>query len=90
MYKLCKIRQVKIICTDRESGRGKLWNNWVMIFGIFPPLFFKDLTCFMYCTYSKMGKKEYIKDIFSLLLNFYLVNEIQVLAGGMVDSGPGI
>lgn len=56
----------------------------------FSPLFFKDLTCFMYCTYSKMGKKEYIKDIFSLLLNFYLVNEIQVLAGGMVDSGPGI
>lgn len=83
MYKLCKIRQVKIICTDRESGRGKLWNNWVMIFGIFSPLFFKDLTCFMYCTYSKMGKKEYIKDIFSLLLNFYLVNEIQVLAGGI-------
>lgn len=37
-----------------------------------------------------MGKKEYIKDIFSLLLNFYLVNEIQVLAGGMVESGPGI
>lgn len=37
-----------------------------------------------------MGKKEYIKDIFSLLLNFYLVNEIQVLAGGMDDSGPGI
>lgn len=44
----------------------------------------------MYCTYSKMGKKEYIKDIFSLLLNFYLVNEIQVLAGGIGWFGPGI
>lgn len=37
-----------------------------------------------------MGKKEYIKDIFSLLLNFYLVNEIQVLAGGIGWFGPGI
>lgn len=44
----------------------------------------------MYCTYNKNEKKEYIKDIFSLLLNFYLVNEIQVLAGESVDSGPGI
>lgn len=44
----------------------------------------------MYCTYSKNGKKGIYERYFSLLLNFYLVNEIQVLAGGMVDSGPGI
>lgn len=39
----------------------------------------------MYCT-VKRKKNEYIKVIFSLLLNFYLVNEIQVLVGESVDS----
>lgn len=38
----------------------------------------------MYCTVKR--KKKELKDIFSLLLNFYLVNEIQVLAGESVDS----
>lgn len=85
MYKLYKSSIVKIIYTDRQ----RKWEGEIIaqlgcdLWNFFPLSFLKTWPVLCTVHTVKMGKKEYIKDIFSLLLNFYLVNEIQVLAGGI-------